>query len=434
MAGPSISAATPGLSRLAQALAGGGSAYQRGYDDEVTAQTKIAQALASIRASDSTAAFNEAKTAEQRRANQLASPTALRDQAMLRVGAPTEAADDVDTFLNTGRIDKYNTGGQQGPVMPAPAWAQDQNLGSIAKQIAASQAVLGGSAKSADDYFKGQELFREGQLRDDIVAGRADRNTVGGAQAAIKGSPMYSFQEFGTGDNFSGKVDASGDPAKRYADYRKATTGAQQANAVQSYASADSSRASADKTRAETKKLNEPKSADFKDTTTIRKEFEDRTEVKNFRQAMPVLDAAKTAPDSPQGDLQLIYAVGKILDPNSVVREGEMSMVVKSGSPQERVEGFLNYLQGGGRLSPKARARLIKAVESRTAEYQRDYNQVRQTYEGLAKKNNMDPNDVFMNDRPPAPAAPAARTVVRTGTLNGRKVVQYSDGTTDYAD
>lgn len=29
---------------------------------------------------------------------------------------------------------------------------------------------------------------------------------------------------------------------------------------------------------------------------------------------------------------------------------------------------------------------------------------------------------------------PATRTVVRTGTLNGRKVVQYSDGTTDYAD
>ena len=26
------------------------------------------------------------------------------------------------------------------------------------------------------------------------------------------------------------------------------------------------------------------------------------------------------------------------------------------------------------------------------------------------------------------------KTVVRTGTANGRKVVQYSDGTTDYAD
>lgn len=33
----------------------------------------------------------------------------------------------------------------------------------------------------------------------------------------------------------------------------------------------------------------------------------------------------------------------------------------------------------------------------------------------------------------PAPAAaPAARTVVRTGTLNGRRVIQYSDGSTEY--
>lgn len=33
-----------------------------------------------------------------------------------------------------------------------------------------------------------------------------------------------------------------------------------------------------------------------------------------------------------------------------------------------------------------------------------------------------------------APARDAGRTVVKTGTLNGRKVVQYSDGTTEYAD
>jgi hypothetical protein len=31
-----------------------------------------------------------------------------------------------------------------------------------------------------------------------------------------------------------------------------------------------------------------------------------------------------------------------------------------------------------------------------------------------------------------AAPAPAARTVVRTGTLNGRRVIQYSDGSTEY--
>ena len=38
------------------------------------------------------------------------------------------------------------------------------------------------------------------------------------------------------------------------------------------------------------------------------------------------------------------------------------------------------------------------------------------------------------NRAAPKPAAPTGRTVVRTGAMNGRKVVQYSDGSTEYAD
>jgi hypothetical protein len=33
-----------------------------------------------------------------------------------------------------------------------------------------------------------------------------------------------------------------------------------------------------------------------------------------------------------------------------------------------------------------------------------------------------------------APATKPGKTVTRTGTLNGRRVVQYSDGSTEYAD
>lgn len=39
-----------------------------------------------------------------------------------------------------------------------------------------------------------------------------------------------------------------------------------------------------------------------------------------------------------------------------------------------------------------------------------------------------------INERHAGVSSEAKKTVVRTGTLNGRKVVQYSDGTTDYAD
>jgi hypothetical protein len=173
----------------------------------------------------------------------------------------------------------------------------------------------------------------------------------------------------------------------------------------------------------------------IKGGTELRKEFEDRQEVKNFRQAMPVLASAKNAPDTPQGDLQLIYAVGKVLDPASVVREGEMNMVVRSGTPEQVMQGYLNYLGGGGRIPPAARRNLIRALEARTNEYQRDFSQVRSSYEELAKKRGIAGEDVFMNDRSATSAPPpAGRTVQRTGTLNGRRVVQYSDGSTAYAE
>lgn len=52
------------------------------------------------------------------------------------------------------------------------------------------------------------------------------------------------------------------------------------------------------------------------------------------------------------------------------------------------------------------------------------------------RQNVIDPTSpASMSATPPTPPAePAARTIVRTGTKNGRRVVQYSDGTISYAD
>lgn len=171
----------------------------------------------------------------------------------------------------------------------------------------------------------------------------------------------------------------------------------------------------------------------FNAATTVRKEFEDRAEVKKFREAMPVLDAAKNAPNTPQGDLQLIYAVGKVLDPTSVVREGEMDMVVRSGTPQQKIEGYLNYIKGGGRIPPSARAALIKALESRTNEYQKDYNEARKSTEALAKKRGLDSAEIFINDRPFSAAPAAAAAVNSKGwklhtDANGNRAYVSPDG------
>ncbi len=67
---------------------------------------------------------------------------------------------------------------------------------------------------------------------------------------------------------------------------------------------------------------------------------------------VPILESAKEAVERPTraADLNLIYALGKIMDPNSVVREGEMVMARGTGTVQDMISGLLGQLNGGQTL------------------------------------------------------------------------------------
>ena len=152
------------------------------------------------------------------------------------------------------------------------------------------------------------------------------------------------------------------------------------------------------------------------DADNLRKEFEAKKSVKDLRDVIPLAEQARKAPNSSQGDIALIYAVGKILDPGSVVREGEMNLVVKSGSPEERVAGFLNYLNGGGRLTPGARANLQKMLDGAVTERRAAYDAEKASFEGIVKRRGYAPEDVFVG-LPQTGGAPAAPTATaRTPT------------------
>ena len=100
----------------------------------------------------------------------------------------------------------------------------------------------------------------------------------------------------------------------------------------------------------------------------IRKEIESLPDEKNYRAALPILRSVAKAPDTPAGDLDLIYGVGKVLDPGSVVREGEMVMVTNSQSPLLRVLGTAQWAKGNGRLTPRMRQELVEMLNGRVAE------------------------------------------------------------------
>lgn len=132
------------------------------------------------------------------------------------------------------------------------------------------------------------------------------------------------------------------------------------------------------------------------DSDGLRKEFNALPEVKNYRDISAIYNAAKKAPDTPAGDFALIYGVGKILDPGSVVREGEMSMVMAAGSPAQRVQGYLNVLRGKGRLTPELRNELRMMLNNAASERKTLYEKARETYGKVATQRGYNPDEVFI--------------------------------------
>lgn len=91
---------------------------------------------------------------------------------------------------------------------------------------------------------------------------------------------------------------------------------------------------------------------------------------------------------------------------------------------------FAEKIAGGSiELTPEAIRRIVKINNETATNSIKAYNKRR---EFLSKKH-PEMKDYFPEIDEQSASPEGGRTVVRTGTLNGKKVVQYSDGTTEYA-
>lgn len=128
----------------------------------------------------------------------------------------------------------------------------------------------------------------------------------------------------------------------------------------------------------------------------VRQEINKLPPVQNYREALPVFQSATKAPDTPAGDLDLIYAVGKVFDPNSVVREGEMALVIKAGTPMQRWEGTVrSIMQGKGRLTPSQRAQLTATLQGRVNELKAAHDRALTPYQSQIKALGLPEDQIF---------------------------------------
>ncbi|MGJ7529181.1 hypothetical protein [Variovorax sp. GB1P17] len=148
-------------------------------------------------------------------------------------------------------------------------------------------------------------------------------------------------------------------------------------------------------------------------STAIRKEFESLPEVKNYKQALPsyrgIEDAVKR--NTPMSDINIVYGIAKLYDPNSVVREGEYATVANAPGMPERVKGWASYVAGGGKLTDEVKKQILTEAKSRMGTFDTEYGAARDRYAEIAKKSSADPSLVVPQDYKPAVVAPAAPVV-----------------------
>lgn len=111
------------------------------------------------------------------------------------------------------------------------------------------------------------------------------------------------------------------------------------------------------------------------------------------------VDQILSQPLGGPGDLAVVYEFMKGLDPTSVVRETEYASAAASGNifagVLARFNGYLS--PNGGFLPPQVKSAFQSIVDSKLKVQSQLYNNVASQYQGIAKTQGLNPNNVIIN-------------------------------------
>ena len=131
----------------------------------------------------------------------------------------------------------------------------------------------------------------------------------------------------------------------------------------------------------------------------LRNDFQGEQAVKDasgVAGAATTIRGALTNP-TPQGDLAAIYALVKLYDPGSVVREGEITLTQSAASLPEQVRRMYEGWTQGKKLTPQMRADLAAIADSIVTERQTQINPILQEYGRSARRWGVDSAAVAPN-------------------------------------
>lgn len=122
--------------------------------------------------------------------------------------------------------------------------------------------------------------------------------------------------------------------------------------------------------------------------------FKNDEAVQAYRGVLPVIIGATQAQPGGAGDLTVVYGWAKAMDPNSVVREGEVGMAQQASGPLARAQHFASKyrLQEGGSLPPQVRKQLIEEMRTKGRQLNLAYSQSYKQTAEMLRQAGLDPS------------------------------------------
>ncbi len=144
--------------------------------------------------------------------------------------------------------------------------------------------------------------------------------------------------------------------------------------------------------------------------TDLRKEFNALPQVKDFALRSTGLATVKASAEdpSPAGDVSLIFAFMRMLDPTSTVREGEFATAANTGSIAESIWAKYNQALEGTRLADTVREDFVDRAQRIYNRAEREFGRIYSRYEAVAKRSDLSPENALIDyrqssQRPPLP-------------------------------
>lgn len=157
----------------------------------------------------------------------------------------------------------------------------------------------------------------------------------------------------------------------------------------------------------------------------LRKEY--NTQSGTFRSVKDAYSRVLGSEDTAAGDIALIFNYMKMLDPGSVVREGEFATAQNAGGIPDRIWNAYNRALTGERLNPNQRKMFANQAKTLYGQAEKGEKVIRDGITRIAKTYGLNTENVFYEPAetaPTAPAPPSASVPTAMGQATDRAVGQ----------